>query len=365
MPVGRLSSGRAVCSRLLLAVAAAAVAVPIVVLPSATPASALAPTQYRVPGFTLGDGTGTDIPTQLTNFVYLPGDRILAIGKNGDVTQGQFGVEPWTTVNVSFSNPINSDVDRGLVGVDLAPDYASSGHLYLYYDYGGPENPAPNCAPGETGAAINNVCGRLSRFTANNPSNPTALTNETPVLDHLPAFSAYGIGNDQSHTVGTVLVAPDGTLFVGNGDASSFDPSVANRTYDPTSFFAQDVTSPRGKIFHINPDGSGVSTNPFYQQGAPNSWQSRVYAYGLRNPFRFSLRPGTNTLYLGDVGSGSYEEIDVAHGGENFGWPCYEGPLNYRNEFSGDQFCTNQYNQGTAGIVPPLVTYAHGPTNQN
>src|SRR5262249_31999001 len=253
-----------------------------------------------------------------TNFVYLPGGRILAINKTGQVRQGTFGGPPWATVNVSFLNQINSAVDRGLVGLDLAPDYAGSGSLYLYYDYN-----RDHCAPVDGPGAKNTVGGRLSRFTADNPASPSALSNETPILDHLPAFSAYGLHNDETHTVGTVLVAPDGTLFVGNGDAGSYDPTVDGYGYDPTAFLAQSVDSPRGKIFHIDQNGNGLGSNPFFN-GDPTAWRSKVYAYGFRNPFRFAIKPGTSTIYVGDVGSGSYEEIDVIHGGENFGWPCYE-----------------------------------------
>src|SRR5262249_20169077 len=131
---------------------------------------------------------------------------------------------------------------------------------------------------------------------------------------------------------------------------------------------AMDVTA--GKIFHVNgSDGSPAAGNPHAGGGF---WESRIFAVGMRNPFRFSLKPGTGTgavapvLYIGDVGSSAFEEIDVARGGENFGWPCYEGPLDYRNEFSGTPTCQAQYAQGTAGITAPLWYYAHqqpGPGN--
>ena len=64
---------------------------------------------------------------------------------------------------------------------------------------------------------------------------------------------------------------------------------------------------------------------------------------GLRNPFRIGLRPGTSTLYIGDVGWNTYEEINVAKGGENFGWPCYEGPLTFRNGYANKSACVSQY----------------------
>ena len=365
MPVGRHSVARALRRRWLLAIAAAALALPVVVLPTATPASALAPAQFRVSGFSFAQPIATG-NTNLTNFVYLPSGAILTTGKEGNLRLVANGSS--SPVAVNFANPINSDVDRGLVGIDIAPDFATTGTLYLLYDYD-----RNDCAPNEQPGSVNNnnVCGRLSRFTANNPAAPSALVNEVPLLDGLPAFSAFGVAHDESHTVGTVAVAPDGTLFVGNGDASSFNPTPAAN--DPTSFYAQSVDSLRGKIFHINPDGSGVASNPFYQQGNGNATRSKVFAYGLRNPFRFTLKPGTGAngvapvLYVGDVGSGSYEEINVAKGGENFGWPCFEGPLTYLNEFGGatdfvnGRTCQNEHadQQFLAGIRAPLFTYPH------
>ena len=355
MPSGHHVVSRPVSLRLVVGVVAVALVVPVVILAPVSPASAATP-QFRPPEFGLAS-SGTDLPTSMTNFVYLPSGRIIAIGKQGDITQGVFGQEPWQVVTVNFLNSINSDVDRGLTGIDLDVNYATNGVVYLLYSYN-----KPNCAPAETGSAIPNTCGRLSKFHVDDIAAPTVLFNETPILDGLPAFSAYGVANDQSHTVGTVIVAPDGTLFVGNGDASSFDPRPA--AYDPTSFFAQSIDSYRGKIFHIDSNGNGLASNPFYN-GDPSAVRSKVFAYGLRNPFRFSLKPGTGVngvaavLYIGDVGSGLYEEVDVARGGENFGWPCYEGPITNRNEFAGDPFCVNQYSQNGAGVTFPIYTYLH------
>src|SRR2546430_6746987 len=141
MPVGRQCLARAARSRLLLAVAVAAVALPVVVLPGAPPASALQTPQIRVSGFSFGQPIGTN-NTNLTNFVYLPNGLILTLGKEGIVTLVNGGLI--TSVGVNFRDPINSDVDRGVVGIALAPDYASSGTLYLLYDYD-----KTDCAPNE------------------------------------------------------------------------------------------------------------------------------------------------------------------------------------------------------------------------
>jgi hypothetical protein len=155
---------------------------------------------------------------------------------------------------------------------------------------------------------------------------------------------------------------------VGNGDGSSYflpepGPGCTDCRPDQSSFNAQNLDSPRGKIFHINPDGTGVASNPHYGEGgaSPSSWRSRVFTYGHRNPFRFSLKPGTNsTLYIGDVGGGDREEIDVAHGGENFGWPCYEGELSFQNVFAfNDPKCPQRGAPAYANLTGPIWSYNH------
>jgi PKD repeat protein len=151
-----------------------------------------------------------------------------------------------------------------------------------------------------------------------------------------------------SHVIGTVLFGNDGTLLVGSGDAASYNHVDAGGIYpacfgpdriDPNedigSFRSIYPGSLAGKILRLDPEtGLGLPSNPFYD-GDPASAQSRTWVSGLRNPFRFSInddgssnpadgQPGT--LYIGDVGWNTWEDLNVASGGENFGWPCYEGP---------------------------------------
>ena len=106
---------------------------------------------------------------------------------------------------------------------------------------------------------------------------------------------------------------------------------------DSGAFRAQDLRSLSAKVMRIDPEtGLGYPSNPFYD-GDPASNASKIWALGLRNPYRLNLKPGTgatdpalgqpNTMYIGDVGSAFFEEINVSKvGGENFGWPCWEGP---------------------------------------
>jgi glucose/arabinose dehydrogenase len=191
--------------------------------------------------------------------------------------------------------------------------------------------------------------GRLTRYTV--------APGETPVVD--PASRTVLMGEDwtngplsagRSHTVGHLRFGADGSLLVSIGDgARYFGPDSGGR--DPAAFGpgrtdpnedvgavrAQDISSLCGKLLRINPaTGHGYAGNP-YANGDLASVESRVWAYGFRNPFRFELRPGTGSadtavadpgvLYVGEVGWESYEEIDlVKPAGANFGWPCREGP---------------------------------------
>ncbi|MEN3357630.1 MAG: hypothetical protein V7637_1612, partial [Mycobacteriales bacterium] len=105
--------------------------------------------------------------------------------------------------------------------------------------------------------------------------------------------------------------------------------------------------------------GHGVPANPYYQAAAPDSWQSRVFVRGVRNPFRFGFDARTGRLYIGDVGWSSWEEVDVARGGEDFGWPCYEGLLRTTGHQNLPN-CKAMYAANTP-VNPPLYTYPHTP----
>jgi glucose/arabinose dehydrogenase len=145
-----------------------------------------------------------------------------------------------------------------------------------------------------------------------------------------------------NHNGGLLLFGPDDLLYIGTGDGGSAgDPE--NR--------AQNLESPLGKILRIDPRRQGSSpyrspdSNPFVGRGGRNE----IYAYGLRNPWRFSFDRRTGDLFIGDVGQNSLEEIDYARRGgargRNYGWSCFEG----RRRFDGDRSCP--------GATPPILQY--------
>lgn len=263
----------------------------------------------------------------LTGFVELPGgDGAITIGKCGKVTfvPNSGGPRQLTAVAAACVQ------DIGLVGIALPPDFSTSRQVYTLYSYSG---------------ADGHRYARLSHWTVDSTTAPTSMTGEKAVP--IGAIVEDGL----SHGPGTVMFAPDGTIYVGFGDEASFN------VVDPNAHRAQDPDSPYGKILHIDTAGNGVLGNPFYDSTRPASWRSRVFALGMRNPFRFTLNPTNGRLYVGDVGWNSWEEHNVAVPGSNFGWPCYEG-TGRTTGYDASTFCKADYAANTRHDNP-LYTYPH------
>src|SRR5262249_30546769 len=175
--------------------------------------------------------------------------------------------------------------------------------------------------------------------------------------------------HEDSHSIGTVMFGNDGSLFVGNGDGSNYT------SVDPRALRAQMVNSLSGKIMRIDPlTGSGLADNPFYDATCPTCNRSKVYALGLRNPFRFTVHAVTNEVYIGDVGWNTWEEINTGKGA-NFGWPCYEGGAasppppgestvttslrqgSYATDPGTTASCNALYTQGLGAVRAPIFSY--------
>lgn len=197
---------------------------------------------------------------------------------------------------------VDANGERGLIGVALHPNFASNGHVYVYYT--SPEGGAHN---------------RISRLTAN---GDVMLAGSELKLVELPNLSSA-----TNHNGGALHFGSDGKLYAGVGDN-------ANRLQAP------DLASVFGKLLRFNDDGSVPTDNPFY---ASSAGQARaVWAYGLRNPYTFAIQPGTGRIHINDVGENTWEEIDLGAAGANYGWPSSEGPDGV-----------------VAGNTAPLFSYRH------
>jgi glucose/arabinose dehydrogenase len=267
------------------------------------------------PGGFVGEFVYGDLPSPV-DFAFAPDGRIFVASLTGEVRiikDGALLPAPFDTL------PVNSYGERGLIAITLDPNFGTNGYVYVYYthetdpaDLGGPKS------------------GRVIRITADGdvvlPGSEVVLLGSVLGTPAQPRCELLPIGTDcmpasgLSHVGGALRFAPDGTLLVATGDASFLAPDA---TLMQT--LAQNLDWLGGKMLRINPnDGSGPADNPFFT-GDPSANRSKVYAYGFRQPFRFSLRPGTSVPFVGDVGSNYWEEINVVEPGGNYGWPCFEG----------------------------------------
>jgi glucose/arabinose dehydrogenase len=258
----------------------------------------------------------------LTDFAFLPGGGMLTGGKNGRVTH----VATNGAVAVVGQLAVDNVGDLGLLGMGIGVDYPHTGDVYVAYEY----------------QRVGRTYGRLAKVTVDNPATPRAFVNESVIFDGIEHFEVV-------HGMGRVIVDTDGTIWVAMGDASPFSFN------SPESLRAQDLDQPYGKLFHINPNGSGVPDNPYYDATAPLSWRSRIWASGFRNPFRFSLA-ADGTPYIGDVGANRTEEVNVGRKGGNFGWPCYEG-RSRNSGFTAAPQCQALYTRNDAAFS--LYEYPH------
>ncbi|MCT2588077.1 PQQ-dependent sugar dehydrogenase [Actinophytocola sp. S1-96] len=234
----------------------------------------------------------------ITDFGYLPDQSLIATGKFGKVMWVPETGEPRQLAML----PTNATGDLGLTGFAVAPDYATSRAVYT-----GRVVDGTGAGSGAQGVM------RLSRWTVtvDAAGDPTGLTDEQVIL--------RASADSNVHGVGSVIAAEDGSVWVSIGDSAHFQGA------DPLSLRALDIDDPHGKLLRLRPDGTGVPTNPYFDPANPRSARSLVYASGFRSPFRFSLDPVSGRPLLGDVGMGSYEEINLVNAGASYGWPCWEG----------------------------------------
>ena len=203
------------------------------------------------------------------------------------------GSEP--TVFLDIRTRILAGGERGLLGLAFHPQYVSNGRFFVFYTRAG------------DGALV------IAEYAASPPSSNTASSAEEVLLTipH-PGFS--------NHNGGMLAFGRDGFLYIGVGDGGG-----AN---DPNNN-AQNVNSLLGKILRIDVNSGTTYTspadNPFF---GPIDGLDEIFAYGARNPWRFSFDRETGELWVGDVGQGAREEVDTPiQSGGNYGWPYFEGNL--------------------------------------
>ena len=267
-------------------------------------------------------GSGFDEPIYVTSAPDNP-DRLFVVERQGRVIE----VLPdgSRSVFADLRSVVGCEGDclneRGLLSIALAPDFASSGRLFVYY--------GEDQGEGEI---------HIAELKASGTFAPVSTVRDVLPIPHPDAANHYG---------GQLQFGPEGNLFISTGDGGgSNDPSHN----------AQDLTENLlGKILRIDPDPSGLLR---YTVPTGNPFGHEIWSYGLRNPFRFSFDRGGSGLWIGDVGQGAREEVDLGPapglgGGFNYGWSCREGTLPGNGD---DPACS-----GAPAFVPPVFDYPHDP----
>jgi glucose/arabinose dehydrogenase len=243
-------------------------------------------------------------------------DRLFVVEKGGKiyVINNTFSTSD-KLLFLDLSLDVSTTGERGLLGLAFHPDYESNGYFFVYYTKSGSGD------------------SKISRFEVDTVNENLAnASSEFTILEVAQPFS--------NHNGGQIAFGLDNFLYIALGDGGSFG--------DPSGH-GQNRMTLLGTIIRIDIDsGSPYSIpndNPFYNNS--DGYAEEIYAFGLRNPWRFSFDINTGNLWLGDPGESSREEINIIKNGSNYGWSTKEGSINY--------------NPGTnvTEMVEPLYEYNH------
>jgi glucose/arabinose dehydrogenase len=332
--------------------------------------------------------------TNPTAVRFAPDGRIFVAEKRGVIKVFDSLTDTTPDVFADLNVNVYNFWDRGLLGMALDPNFPSRPYVYVLYTYDhelGSAAPAPRWGtpgvysdpcPTPPGATADGcmVSARLSRLQA--AGNIMTGAEQVLIEDWCQQYP--------SHSIGTVEFGPDGALYASGGDGASFnfadwgqDGNPLNPCGDPPGPPGTALTPPTaeggalrsqdlrtladpvsldGSVIRVDPaTGAGATGNPM--AGSTDANARRIIAHGLRNPFRFTFRPGTSELWVGDVGWSTWEELNRIPNAtdavmENFGWPCYEG-VNRQSGYDGANLsiCENLY--GANAVDAPYFAYHH------
>jgi glucose/arabinose dehydrogenase len=273
-------------------------------------------------------------------------DRLFAVGRPGIIqiisfdAQGDASLNP--TEFLDISGPVLSGGERGLLGLAFHPEYDTNGYFFVNY----------TCEASEHADCASDGDTIIERYTVSADAD-VADPNTALVVATIPQ-------NASNHNGGQLQFEPmpDPTdnrtlLYIGMGDGGGGNDPNQN---------AQNLNSLLGKMLRVDVDNL-VATEPLPRYHIPDDNPSidgvvdEIWAYGLRNPWRFSFDRLTGDLFIADVGQNAREEVDfqaeTSAGGENYGWRQCEGTLvNFAAEAPGG--CT-----GGGGLTPPVLEYTH------
>lgn len=261
--------------------------------------------------------TGTGLTT---DFRFLPDGRMVIVNKLGNVF-----VRPAAGGALVFAGSFDVDTDseKGLLGVAVHPDFATNRRLFFYYS-------ADEGTNADRHRVVTRTLGDDDQLSA----------EETSIVS--------GLRGPANHDGGALDVGPDGLLYIGVGDTGCNSNTSTEPPYTPTNYYgtclADDPASNgggNGKVLRVTLDGGIPPSNPLV--GATNvsacggncgspidpgllaNAREDIFAWGFRNPFRLWVDPRTGLVWTGDVGEITYEEISIVRAGRHYGWPWREG----------------------------------------
>lgn len=261
--------------------------------------------------------TGFSLPIEM---VHAGDDRLFVVEQGGIIkilnADGTTNPDPF----LNISDIISTGSEQGLLGLAFHPGYADNGYFYINY----------------TNTDGHTVIARYS-VDAANPS----LADESSYFPLLTIEQPYA-----NHNGGNIRFGPDGYLYIATGDGGSGgDPE--NR--------AQNIDSLLGKLLRIDVDNGAPYGIPASNPFVGTAGADEIWAYGLRNPWKFSFNNENGDLWIADVGQNNIEEINKVSGnpgGVNYGWRCYEGLAPFNTSECSD-----------AGIYTmPVAQYTHAET---
>ncbi|MFC7529713.1 discoidin domain-containing protein [Actinoplanes sp. GCM10030250] len=318
--------------------------------------------------------TGLDLPM---NLEFASDGRIFVAEKAGRIKVFDSIADTTPTIFADLRTNVHNQNDRGLLGLALHPDFPAQPYVYVLYTYDAP--------PGQTAPVWNDDCSSVGGANAGRCvvtarlSRLDAAGNETVLLhDWCQQYP--------SHSIGDLRFGTDGMLYLSAGDGASYNTvdygqlgNPVNPCADPPggsmappgaqggALRSQDVRSAAdptglsGAILRLDPvTGAAAPGNPAI--GSTDANTRRIIAYGMRNPYRFALRPNSADIWVADVGWNTWEEVnrltDSASTVRNLGWPCFEG-ADRQSGYDGANLdlCESLYTAG--GQTGPHYAYKH------
>jgi glucose/arabinose dehydrogenase len=258
-------------------------------------------------------GTAVSGLGQTTDVAFLPDGRMIVTEKTGAVKVVDGG-----RVRQIGAFPVDTESEKGLLGVAVDPAFKRTRRLFFYYS-------RASSAGGTDQDRHRVVSVRLGDGGTLDASTEKVLVR--------------GLRGPANHDGGGLAIGPDGLLYVGVGDTGCNSNLPPEPPYEPTNHFATCLTSANGKILRVGLEGEIPRDNPLASISAATACgatcgaapsglagpRREIWAWGLRNPWRFAFDPVTGLLWVGDVGEVTWEELTIVERGKHHGWPWREG----------------------------------------